>query len=69
MSFFLESMYAQGLQFKFINDLTKLIVDELLVKIAGFSSGTTHIFQYIFQMKTLHNSRQILFLKEINLSI
>ena len=69
-SFFLESMYAQGLQFKLINDLTKLIVDELLVKIAGFSSGTTpYLSTYFSNEDASITPGKSLFLKEINLSI
>ena len=46
--FFLESTYALGLQFKFINDLIKLIVEELLVKITGSLSGITPYLQIYF---------------------
>ena len=68
--FFLASMYALGLQFKLINDLTKLIVDELLVKITGFSSGTTPYLSIYFSNEDASiTPGKSLFLKEINLSI
>ena len=63
-------MYAQGLQFKLINDLTRLIVDELFVKIVGFSSGTTPYLSIYFSKEDANiTPGKSLFLKEINLSI
>ena len=44
-------MYALGLQFKLINDFTKLTVEELLVKITGSSSGATPYLSIYFSKK------------------
>ena len=63
-------MYALGLQFKLINDLTKLNVDELLVKITGLSSGVTPYLSIYFSKEDASiTPGKSLFLNEINLSI